>query len=125
MLLALSNFAQQHFVVTSSRENNYCNSTCTLLDNPELNGNPVAILFVRALETKGITHPVCVYYINKKWSVINTDNTTMSRGSQFDIEYYAKPDDNHFVHVMTRENSVKDRRSYINHEGLNNNAEAQ
>jgi type VI secretion system Hcp family effector len=127
LVLALSGNSQQRFTITSSRANNYCNGTCTLFDNPELNGNPTAVIFVTPVEVKGINlnpHPICAYYNGKMWSVMNIDNSTMPSGSQFNVQYYSKPDDNHFVHVVTKENLLKSN-SYIDHAGLNENSKAQ
>jgi len=125
ILTAAFSRAQQRFSITSSRENNYCNGSCSLLDNPDLNGNSAAIIFITPMKAKGINHPISAYYINKKWSVLNTDGSVMEPGSQFDIEYYLKPDDTHFVHVVSRENSAKEKSSYIDHAGLNDNPGAQ
>ena len=119
--------AQQKFTIISSRANNYCNSTCTLFDVPDLNGNPTAIIFITPVEVNGINlnpHPICSYYNGSKWSVMNVDNSTMVPGSQFNVQYYPKPDDNHFVHVVTQENLIKTR-SYLDHAGLNGNPGAQ
>ena len=119
--------AQQKFTITSSRANNYCNTTCTRFDVPDLNDNPNAIIFITQVEVNGVNlnqHPICAYYISKQWSVVNIDYTTMPPGSQFSVEYYSKPDENHFVHVVTAENLVK-KISYIDHAGLNNNPGAQ
>ena len=124
---ATATWSQQSFSITSSRANNYCNTTCTLLDNPDLNGNPTAIVFITPVEVNGINlnpHPICAYYNSKQWTVFNTDNTTMVPGAQFNVQYYLKPDDNHFVHVVTRESLVK-AKSYIDHASLNGNAGAQ
>ena len=117
----------QKFSITSSRANNYCNGTCTLLDNPELNGNPAAVVFITAVEVNGINldpHPICAYYNGKMWSVMNVDNSTIVPGAQFNIEYYPKPDDTHFTHVVTKENLQK-YHSYIDQAGLNGNPQAQ
>lgn len=127
VLTAAASRSQQSFSITSSRANNYCNGTCTLLDNPDLNGNPAAIVVITPVEVNGINlnpHPICAYYNGKLWSVFNIDNSTMVPGSQFNVTYYAKPDDNHFVHIVTKENLVKSR-SYIDHAGLNENPGAQ
>jgi len=115
--------AQQQFTVTSSKANNYCNSTCTLLDNSDLNGNPTAVLFITAVQVNGVNldpHPITAYYNGKQWSVMNVDNSIMPVGSQFNVQYYTTPDDSHFVHVVTKENIVKNN-SYIDHAGLNGN----
>ena len=90
--------AQQKFTVISSKANNYCNGTCTLFDNPDLNGNPTAVIFITPVEVNGINinpHPICAYYNGKQWSVMNVDNSTMPPGSQFDVQYYSKPDEEH------------------------------
>jgi type VI secretion system secreted protein Hcp len=119
--------AQQQFTITSSRANNYCNGTCTLFDNPDLNNNPAAVIFITPVAVNGINlnpHPICAYYNGKQWSVMNADNSTMPPGAQFSVQYYAKPDNGHFVHVVTKENLVKNI-SYINNPALNGNPKAQ
>jgi type VI secretion system secreted protein Hcp len=120
-------FAQQQFTITSSRENNYCNGTCTLFDNNELNGNPTAVIFIKSVEVNGVNldpHPICAYYNGKQWSVMNIDNSTIPAGAQFNVQYYVTPDDTHFTQVVTKENLVKNN-SYIDHPGLNGNPNAQ
>ena len=127
MLIALSTTAQKKFTITSGKANNYCNGTCTLFDNPDLNGNPTAIVFITAAAVNGVNldpHPICAYYNGKQWSVMNTDNSTMPVGAQFDVQYFVAPDESHFVHVVTKENLVKSN-SYIDHAGLNGNAQAK
>ena len=127
-ILTLSgSFAQQQFTITSSRANNYCNGTCTLFDVADLNGNPTAVIFITPVEVNGVNldpHPICAYYNGKQWSVMNTDNSTMPAGAQFNVQYYVTPDDNHFTQVVTKENLVKNN-SYIDHSGLNGNPNAQ
>jgi len=127
VLTAVCSQAQQQFNITSSRSNNYCNGTCTLFDNPDLNSNPTAVIFITPLEVNGVNldpHPICAYYNGKQWSVMNVDNSTMPPGSQFNVQYYSKPDEKHFVHVVTKENLVKNN-SYIDNSGLNGNPKAQ
>ncbi len=127
MLISQYSFAQQQFTITSNRNNNYCNGTCTLFDNPDLNGNPTAVIFITPVEVNGINldpHPICAYYNGKQWSVKNIDDATIPPGAQFDVQYYSKPDDKHFVHVVTKENLVKNN-SYIDNPGFNGNPNAQ
>jgi type VI secretion system secreted protein Hcp len=127
MLLAISCPAQKQFTVTSSKANNYCNGTCTLFDNPELNGNPTAVIFITPAAVSGVNlnpHPICAYYNGKQWSVMNTDNSTMPVGAQFNVQYYAAEDDKNFVHIVSKENLVKNN-SYIDHAGLNGNPGAK
>src|SRR5436190_5160035 len=127
ILISLYGFGQQKFVATSSKTNNYCNGTCTLFNVPDLNGNPTAVIFITPVEVNGINldpHPICAYYNGKQWSVMNTDNSTMPPGSQFEVQYFIKPDEGHFVHVVTQENILKNK-SYIDHAGLNDNNKAR
>ena len=127
VLSVLSSQAQEQYNITSSRDNNYCNGTCTLFDVPALNGNPTAVIFVNPVEVKGINlnpHPICAYYTRERWSVMNVDNSAIPPGAQFSVQYYARPDNNHFVHIVTKENLVKSN-SYIDHSGLNGNPNAQ
>ncbi len=126
-LVALSSIAQKKFTVTSSKANNYCKGTCALFDNPELNANSTAIIFITTAEVNGINldpYPICAYYNGKQWSVLNTDNSTMPVGSQFNVQYYTAADGKDFVHIVTKENLVKNI-SYIDHAGLNGNPEAK
>lgn len=127
ILFTLGSIAQKQFTVTSSKANNYCNGTCTLFDNPDLNGNPTAVIFITSVNVNGINldpHPICAYYNGKQWSVMNTDNSTMPAGSQFNVQYYATTDEKDFVHIVTKENLVKNN-SYIDHAGLNGNPKAK
>src|SRR5882724_881312 len=126
ILAFLSSHSQQQFAITSSRANNYCNGTCTLFDNPDLNGNPTAVIFITPVEINGIDlnpHPICAYYNGKQWSVMNVDNSTIPTGSQFNVQYYSRPDENHFLHVVTKGNLVKNN-SYIDQAALNGNPKA-
>jgi type VI secretion system Hcp family effector len=127
LIISLIGNSQQKFIITGSRANNYCNGTCTLFDNPELNSNPTAVVFVTPVEVNGINlnpHPICAYYNGKQWSVMNVDNATISPGAQFSVTYYSKSDDTHFTHVVTKENLVKNN-SYIDNPGLNGNPNAK
>jgi type VI secretion system Hcp family effector len=118
--------AQQQIKLTSSKNNNYCNGTCTLLSAPDLDGNPNAVIFVTPVAVNGAIldpHPICAYYNGKQWSVMNVDNSTMPLGAQFSVQYYAAADASHFVHVVSKDNLVQTN-SYIDHAGLNGNAKA-
>ncbi len=58
ILLAITSFSansQQQFIQIASKENSYCNSTCTLLDIPELNKNPGAVILATPINEDGIT----------------------------------------------------------------------
>ena len=108
LTIAASSIAQTQITVTSSKENSYCNATCTVIDNPELNGNPDAIIIVTPILVSGIhgtpkggyPHPIAVYYINQKWSILHLDNTPIQPGTQFNVQYYLQPGPDQFVYVI-------------------------
>lgn len=119
--------SQKTVTIISGKENNYCNGTCTLLNIPELNNNPDAIIMVTPIAKA--SPPMAAYYIKSKkdtvqWSILNLDNTVMRPGTQFSVQYYAQPDTTHFVHVVTQQN-LQSNGSYIDHPGLNDNPNAQ
>ncbi len=119
--------SQQHFTQTVTRQNTNCNSTCSVIDIPELNLNPAAIIYITPIgNTKNLNpHPIGAYYMYlKKWSVFNLDSTTISEGSKFDIEYYANPDTDRFVFVVPQRVHFSDP-AYIDHVGLNYNPNAR
>ena len=120
---ALSSTAQQQFIHTATKANNSCNGDCTLLDNPDLNNNPDAILYVTPVLDGGINlnpHPIGVYYFNKKWNIFNLDQKALPEGSKFNVQYSAKPDATHFKYSITNENIRKDGAAYIDHRTLVN-----
>ncbi len=126
----LSAKAQQQFIQVADKKNSYCNSTCTLLDIPDLNKNSAAVVFATALIEGGVNlnpHPIGVHFINDKWSIFNLDQAAMPAGSKFNVQYFAKPDPNYqFVHVVTKENLQENNtRSFINNPTLNNNPKAK
>lgn len=130
LLLAavINSNGQQSFTHTAAKENISCNNDCTLLDVPELNNNPLAILFVTPILEKGVDlnpHPIGVYYFKNQWRIFNLDQKTMPAGSTFNVEYVAKPDATHFQYLITRENLQKDGTSIIDHPAMNNNPNAQ
>ena len=60
MLAADWTIAQQQVKLTSSKDNNYCNGSCTLLSASDLDGNPNAIIFVTPVAVNGASldpHP--------------------------------------------------------------------
>jgi len=133
LLLTLASFcvnAQQQFVQVANKANSYCNSTCTLLDDPALANTSTAIIIATPIIEKGINldpHPIGVYYINKKWSIHNIDQVAMPEGSKFNVQYFLTPDpDLQFVQRANEKNlREKNTRSFIDNPFLNNNPEAQ
>src|SRR6266513_2156634 len=61
-------YAQQQFTQTVTAQNKNCNATCSVIDIPELNGNPSAVIFVTPVgKTAEVNpHPVGAYYMYLK-----------------------------------------------------------
>jgi len=119
----LAAYAQQQFIQTVARDNKNCNAVCSVIDIPELNGNPSAVIFVTPVgNTASLNpHPIGLYYMYlKKWSVFNLDGIAIPEGAKYSIEYYAKPDANHFT-FLVREGGG----TCIDRDGLNGNSSAQ
>ncbi|MEO7293923.1 MAG: type VI secretion system tube protein Hcp [Ginsengibacter sp.] len=116
--------AQKQFIITTSKANNTCNGDCTMLDVPELNNNPAAIIWVTPIienELNVNPHPIGVYYSQQKWRIFNLDQTSIPPGAKFSVEYITRPDQNHFQYEITNENIQKDGAAFIDHPALNNN----
>ena len=97
ILIASATYAQKQFTHTVTAENKYCNATCSIMDVPELNDNPSAIILVIPSVENGRNlnpHPVGVFYVpfSKKWSITNTDGTAIAEGAKFDVQYDPRPD---------------------------------
>lgn len=111
IITTLSSFAQQQFTHIASKENISCNYDCTILDVPELNNNPDAILFVTPVLEDGVNlnpHLIGVYYTNKKWNIFNLDQKVLPEGSKFNVQYSVKPDSTHFKYSITNGNILRD-----------------
>ena len=120
-------YAQQQFIQTVSKDNKNCNAVCSVIDIPELNGNPSAIVFVKPIGSSSTVnpHPIGAYFMYlKKWSVFNLDGAAITDGAKFSVEYYINPDANHFVYIVPPRAHLSDP-AYIDHEGLNNNPNVQ
>lgn len=126
VLLLITSFissAQNQFTHIATKANNYCNANCTLLDIPELNNNPTAIIFVAPILENGLNlnpHPIGVYYFKNQWSIFNLDQRPIPEGAKFNVEYVAKPDSTHFQYLITRENLQKDGSAVIDFITINN-----
>ena len=115
--------AQQRLIQTVTRDNQNCNAVCSVIDAPDLNGNPAAVVFVTPLgRTKDLNpHQIGAYFMYlKKWSVYNLDGTALPDGARFNVEYYPNPDNNHFVYIVPQGSAQYDK-AYIDHDGLNLN----
>lgn len=119
--------AQQQIVQTVTKANKSCNSTCSVIDIPELNGNPAAIIFITPVGNSSDLnpHPIGAYFMYmKKWSVFNLDGVTITDGARFNVEYYAAPGPDRFAYTVPQRQKQGEP-SYIDHVGLNFNPNAQ
>jgi hypothetical protein len=116
--------AQQQFTQTVSRQNTSCNSACSVLDIPELNNNPLAIIFVTPVANAKTPnpHPIGAYFMYlKKWSIYNLDGAAIPEGATFTVQYYPSPDSDRFIFVVPRQG----RKACIDHAGLTDTPSAQ
>jgi hypothetical protein len=93
---------QKTLTQTVTTQNKSCNSACSVLDVPELNGNPGAIIFVTVAEgAKNLDpHPIGAYFMYlKKWSIYNIDGAAMPEGARFNVQYYVSSAADRFVYV--------------------------
>ncbi|HEV7699535.1 MAG TPA: hypothetical protein VGO43_04850 [Pyrinomonadaceae bacterium] len=118
-------FAQQQITQTVTAQNKNCNAVCSVIDVPELNNNPAAVVFITPVMVNGANlnpHPVGAYYMYlNKWSVFNLDGVALNVGAKFTVDYYPNPDVDRFVFVIPSRPQASTR-AYIDHAGLNNNA---
>ena len=120
--------AQQQIIHTVTAQNKSCNATCSVIDVPELNGNPIAIILITPILVNGGNlnpHPIGAYYMYlNKWSVFNVDSVQMNVGAKFKVEYYVNPAADRFLFIVPQRVHTSDV-SYIDHAGLNSNPNAQ
>jgi pimeloyl-ACP methyl ester carboxylesterase len=122
VMLALTtiNIRAQEFTLTTTPAN--ITSSRASIDMPGLTGNPWAIIVATPLGDAGTfnPNPLGVWYYANKWNIYNTNHAVMPPGLKYKIEFVLKPDQSHFVHVMTTQN-IGSEGSYIDHPALNNN----
>ncbi len=130
LLIALSASAghsQQQLTHTVTAANRNCNSVCSVLDVPDLNNNPAAVVFVTPVgNARDLNpHPIGAYYMYlKKWSIFNLDGVAIPEGAKYKVEYYANSGPDRFVYTVPRQVHLSDI-PYIDREGLNGNPNAQ
>jgi hypothetical protein len=126
--LASATYAQQQFTQTVTAQNKNCNATCSVIDIPELNNNPAAVIFITQVPGSGANsnlHQIGAYYMYlNKWSVFNLDGVAINAGAKFTVEYFPSPDANHFVYVVPQRVHPTDV-AYLDYAGLNNNPNAR
>jgi hypothetical protein len=121
-------YAQKQIIHTVTAQSKSCNTTCSVIDVPELNGNPIAIILITPILVNGGNlnpHPIGAYYMYlNKWSVFNLDAVQMNVGAKFKIEYYPGPASDRFLYLVPQRVHITDV-SYLDHAGLNSNPTAQ
>ena len=122
-LIVSANYAQEITLTTTAK--NLVASKATI-EMPALSGNQDAIIIATPLgDTARLNpHPIGAWYYNGKWNIFNTDHATMPVGAKFKVQVFLKPDANHFLHTITKENLIADG-SYLDNPALNNNPNAQ
>lgn len=123
VLTVSANYAQE--VILTTNNTNIVASKATI-DQPGLTGNANAIIVATPIgETQKLNpHQIGAWYYNNKWNIFNTDHATMPAGLKFKVEVFLKPDENHFLHVVTKQNLIGEV-SYIDNLTLNSNPNAQ
>jgi Type VI secretion system effector, Hcp len=127
-LTALSSHAQQSLTYVATKGNNSCNGDCTILDIPQLNNNPDAIIWVTPIIEKGLNlnpHPIGAYYFQNQWRIFNLDQRPIPVDTRFKVEYVTSPDPDHFRYSITPEDIRRDGSAIIDHPALNNNPTVQ
>ena len=124
LTLMIANGQAQEITLTTTAANTVASKST--IDLPALSNNPGAIIVATSAgNTQTLNpHPIGAWYYNGKWNIFNTDHATMPIGLQFKVEVFLKPDANHFLHLITKEN-LTDMGSYIDHPALNHNPNAQ
>lgn len=121
---AVSSHAQQEFTLTTSPAN--ITSAQALINLPELNGNPNAIILgiPQGNTATSNTHPLGVWYYSGRWYLFNTDFMPMLPGLIYKIQYFLNPGTNQFLHLVTQQNLGAEG-SYIDNPALNNKPNVQ
>jgi hypothetical protein len=123
-IIALTSHAQQEFTLTTSGAN--ITSSQALINLPELNGNPNAIINVIPQGTTSSvnTNPLGVWYYTGRWYVFNTNFNPMLPGLIYKIQYFLMEGPNQFLHLVTQANLGAEG-SYIDNPALNNKPNVQ
>ena len=122
LFFAITAYAQE-FTLTTSQSNII--SSKASIARPGLDGNPQAIIVATPLGDAAMNnpHPIGAWYYKDKWNIFNTDHAVMPVNMRYKIEYWLKPDANHFLHIFTTQN-IGDDGSYLDHPLLNGHPNA-
>jgi|GEM_PF-5775580 len=123
MLIVSNSYAQE--ITFTTTKTNLVASKATI-EMAGLANNPNAIIVATPIgdAEKLNPHPIGAWYYNDKWNIFNTDHANLPIGLQFKVEVFLKPDANHFLHLVTKEN-LNGVSSYLDNPALNNNPNAQ
>ncbi len=123
VLTVSTTFAQE--ITLTTTKTNLLASKATI-EMPGLSGNSEAIIFAAPIgETARLNpHPIGAWYYNDKWNIFNTDHANMSVGLKFKVEVFLRPDANHFLHIIKKDNLIGGE-SYIDNRLLNDNPKAK
>jgi hypothetical protein len=123
-VITLTCHAQQEFTLTTSGAN--ITSSQALINLPELNGNPNAIINAIPQGTTNSvnTNPLGVWYYTGRWYVFNTNFNPMLPGLIYKIQYFLMEGPNQFLHLVSQANLGAEG-SYIDNPALNNKPNVQ
>jgi hypothetical protein len=124
LLIASHSHAQQEFTLTTSGAN--ITSSQALINLPELNGNPYAIINVipQGTTSSQNSNPLGVWYYTGKWYVFNSNFNPMVVGLIYKVQYFLMEGPNQFLHLVTQTNLGAEG-SYIDNPALNNKPNVQ
>lgn len=128
ILTSLSSQAQEQFKHIVTKANKSGNNDGTWLNIPQLNGNGAAIIMVTPIRENDMSlnpHPFGLFYFKDKWNIINLDQKAMPEGTQFKVEWFPGPDDNHFKYAIKQANIQRDGSALIEHPSLDKNPGVQ
>lgn len=124
IIITFCSHAQQELTLNTVPAN--ITSSQALINLPELNGNPGAIIVATPQGNTATlnTHPLGAWYYSGKWYLFNTDFAPMLVGLTYKIKYFLTAGTNEFLHLVTQQNLGADG-SYIDNPALNNKPNIQ
>lgn len=125
VLTAFSGITQGTITHIALRENRSGNGDCSMLDIPQILGNPKALLFITQKESGLNPHPIGAYYFKNRWNIMNLDQAGMPDYAKFNVEYFINPDNDHFQYVIKKEDIRKDGSAILNHPALNDHPDSK
>lgn len=121
MIFLAPAFSAEELVHETTRANN--SSENTILPIQENNRMAIVVAVPLDETRKRLLGPVGVSYMGRSWVVYQEAKGAMPVGVKFRILHRAAPDENHYFHVVTKENAGP-RGTVLDHPGLNGNPNA-